>query len=627
MIVILIICYALLYLNLAGVNSRSRCEALIETHCWFYAAIAISTQILSFLNLLHDSAVRNLWVSFICVLLLALFIRRGHWAPPPKYRKEDNGSEKYLILGSIGFLALLTFLSGLLYPPNNWDSLTYHMARVMHWIANRNIQFYDTAITRQNYEMPLAEYAILHLQLLAGSDRYAFLVQWTSYLLLIIFGIQLTRQLGGMKFAQRVTAITIATLPMAVAQSSTTQNDLLVSTFILAFAFFLLRFRQHFNLHSLVLAGVAMGLALLTKGTAFIYCAAIGTCLALPFLAGRKVVRNSLFPRFAGLIFIVIIGILFILPQLIQTHYFYGASIRNEYAQYFNSSLSLMNCCSNLIRNAAVHLGICKPLNHMIHHALEFLLRNQINSRSTTWAGTYFYIPDSIDENSAGNPLQTILSVASGFAIVLSWRKWRSSGMISYAIAVLTAAILFCLMLKWQPWGSRLHAPLFAYAAPMTALVLERASRKKWIAYSLCFTLFCYAIPFALNSSSRSLISFKWLNQPRLELYFRSAKEYEFFNRVVRFCNCSSDNVIGLRLAGNDPEYAFYALAAQRFVSLQFHSITLADQRTSPDQMPKTIIAAHDKAYPLPAQYQKTYSAGELAVYTRKPSEVNHEAY
>ena len=40
------------------------------------------------------------------------------------------------------FIALIIFVTGCLYPPNTWDSLTYHLPRIEHWIQNKNLGFY-----------------------------------------------------------------------------------------------------------------------------------------------------------------------------------------------------------------------------------------------------------------------------------------------------------------------------------------------------------------------------------------------------------------------------------------------------------------------------------------------------
>ncbi|HSO12589.1 MAG TPA: hypothetical protein VLT51_09455, partial [Anaerolineales bacterium] len=49
-----------------------------------------------------------------------------------------------LILGVTAFVAA----------PNTWDSMTYHLSRVMHWEQNQSLAFYPTSISRQLYLGP-----------------------------------------------------------------------------------------------------------------------------------------------------------------------------------------------------------------------------------------------------------------------------------------------------------------------------------------------------------------------------------------------------------------------------------------------------------------------------------------
>src|SRR5688572_10806102 len=63
-------------------------------------------------------------------------------------------------------------------PPNTWDSMTYHLTRVMHWKVNASVAFYPTHIPRELYQHPFAEILILHTVLLSGGDRLANLPQF-----------------------------------------------------------------------------------------------------------------------------------------------------------------------------------------------------------------------------------------------------------------------------------------------------------------------------------------------------------------------------------------------------------------------------------------------------------------
>ena len=86
----------------------------------------------------------------------------------------------FLIIFIIILLPLL--ILALLIPPNNWDSMSYHMTRVEEWRQNLNVYPFPTSNIRQVNYPPLAEYIILNLQVLSQSDYFANLVQYFSLL-------------------------------------------------------------------------------------------------------------------------------------------------------------------------------------------------------------------------------------------------------------------------------------------------------------------------------------------------------------------------------------------------------------------------------------------------------------
>lgn len=73
----------------------------------------------------------------------------------------------------------------ILLAPNTYDSMSYHMTRVVHWMQNNSVSYYLTGIDRQNIFPPGAEYLILFFQIIMGTDYLAGLVQLFSFLLLV----------------------------------------------------------------------------------------------------------------------------------------------------------------------------------------------------------------------------------------------------------------------------------------------------------------------------------------------------------------------------------------------------------------------------------------------------------
>src|SRR4029453_2950809 len=88
----------------------------------------------------------------------------------------------WVCLAGCTVAAAVTAFIALAAAPNTWDSMTYHLTRVMHWEQERSLHFYATNIQRQLHLTPGAEYVILHLHLLSGGDRLANLPQWFASL-------------------------------------------------------------------------------------------------------------------------------------------------------------------------------------------------------------------------------------------------------------------------------------------------------------------------------------------------------------------------------------------------------------------------------------------------------------
>ena len=74
-------------------------------------------------------------------------------------------------------------------------------------------------------------------------------------------------------------------------------------------------------------------------------------------------------------------------------------------------------------------------------------------------------------EDRAAHPLHVALLAGAGPAA--RWGGARS--LVSYLIAVGCGFVLFCALLRWQPWHARLHLPWLVLGAPAVGVVLGAA--------------------------------------------------------------------------------------------------------------------------------------------------------
>lgn len=170
-------------------------------------------------------------------------------------------------------LGLLAAVSAIEYLPNNWDSMTYHLARVAYWLQNRSVEPYPTNIPRQVAHPPGAEYLLLALQVMAHSDRLANLLQLAAWATMVFAAPPLVRSFGAPQRVAAWAGVLVGTLPLALLQASSAQNDIVATLMAVAIAVACLPFlhsRRHWRWPDLLLLAAAGAGGLLVKPTALL---------------------------------------------------------------------------------------------------------------------------------------------------------------------------------------------------------------------------------------------------------------------------------------------------------------------------------------------------------------------
>ncbi len=176
----------------------------------------------------------------------------------------------WAFISCLGLLVLGLSIIAVRGAVSNFDSLTYHMPRVAHWTQNGTLNFYATGYEPQLTFPIFAEEAILHLRLLVGNDGLSGLVQWASMIGVLLCVSTLAGELGAGRTGTLLALGFIASVPMGVMQASTTQNDYVVSLWLACIgALVLVSSRRSLTRTELSCLGMALGLALLTKPTAY----------------------------------------------------------------------------------------------------------------------------------------------------------------------------------------------------------------------------------------------------------------------------------------------------------------------------------------------------------------------
>lgn len=481
----------------------------------------------------------------------------------------------------IAAILLITGVIAVAAPPNNFDSMTYHMARVANWMQNRSVAPYPTQIVRQLELGPWAEFAILQLQLLSGgSDRWANLVQWLAFAGSAASVSLILRELRFNIETQMLGAILLLTAPMLILQSTSTQNDLVCGFWVAAFVFFGMRGGNRW-----IYAALCLALALNTKATAIL----VAAPFALAFIisnaksigwrpAGRNVLLAAaiLLTANAGFVFrnVAVFGHPMGDPAL-------SRSVNME-------AHDPAHVASNVLRNAALHwgtpIGRVNLATEQGINRLHEMLRLDVSDPRTTW-GQFHVIPMNSHEDLAGNFLLGWLTIA---AFIIAFVKHRDAPEEwSYAWKLGIGFVLFCAALKWQPWHSRLHVPYFILGSVLVAAslsLLSWPSKRIRLAMTL---LFLAALPWLLFNRTRPLLAIhlrsldsevpagtwrsvakQWLplesvlTSPRDDQMFANYPSLEReYKKAVAGALANGCGKIGMSLASNSWEYPVHSLA------------------------------------------------------------------
>lgn len=563
-----------------------RNSLLLSALIWAVLLVAI-TELLSLFRLLSFPWVVSVWV-VVCLsfaMTYSAILRNKKTDQQSKVSIFiSNGSLGELIQSEIasskikiwilGILLILIFvgLVALIAPPNTNDSMGYHMPRVMHWIQNRSVAHFPTNYTAQLFLSPWSAFAILHLQVLSGSDRYANLVQWFSMVGGVIGVSLIAQQLGANLYGQAFAAVFCATIPMGILQSSSTQNDYVVAFWMVCLAYYALcaihdRTGKAFYWQ----VGISLGLATFSKPTAYLY--------AFPFLLwlllekGTRLRWKLFKPACQVTIPFFVINALHWARNLEVFSHPLGKS--PDYIIYTNRAFSIPIFLSDIIRNLALHLSTPSPsVNHLLIQAVSFihsLLGVDMNDPRTS--SSHFQLNSLINhEDLASNTIHFLLIVVTIACFSFYWRKKIFHRiLLNYLLCLILGFLLFCFLLAWTPFHTRLHLSLFVLFSAFIGCVLSKVWSLRLVNV-LAVVLLITALPWVFLNESRPLIANSnfmktgaienIFNTSRTDLYFLGRKDMEVpITSAVEFIKSSHCSNIGITFDKLDIyEYPIWAL-------------------------------------------------------------------
>ena len=367
------------------------------------------------------------------------------------------------ILYFIFFLIILPLLLlAIFIPPNNWDSMAYHLPRMEHWIQNKNIYPYPTNIVRQVLTSPLSEYMIANFQILASTDAFSNLIQFASFILILCSGTLIFSLLKISLKGQLFLLLALLSIPMMLFQATTTQTDLLASFFFLSFILFgllVIKSDDNFTTNFIFLA-LSLTLGILTKYHIAIFAAPIVIYLLFDLL--KKKNNNNII--FAILISILTIAIILV-PLFLRNIYFFGSitgkDLFDENATIVNSTISIQNMLSNNFKHIVDFISL--PINgynnllFSLNHTLHNVIGISENTPGNNWAGAPFTVNNHLNEDTAGSIIHAALILLSLFLIFKLKHKTKLLLLFAYCFIAFS---LYGLLFRYTPFDIRLLLPV-----------------------------------------------------------------------------------------------------------------------------------------------------------------------
>jgi len=584
LVLLLPICFALAFFflrhNKEGLRESDGRIAFLYTAAFFGFLVVVLTEILSLFRQITFLGLLIVW-GFIFIASVILWVRYVKVDPVGILKKHfkffmSASYQQNILILSLILIFLLLGLTVFVSPPNNWDSLTYHMGRVSHWIQNQSVAHYPTTILRQLSHTPFSEFAILHLQVLSGGDHFANFVQLFALIGCCIAASLVARQFGLGSMGQTISAVIVATIPMGILQATSTQNDCVAGFWLISFIYFMYKWFREQSLRDLIAGGVCLGLGFLTKNTVYVY--------AVPFILifAIRCIKKYRFESIKYFSIVVLCVLCLNLPHFLRNYAVFGnfVSSSKDAASVKMSVFEFGLFVSNVIRNAALHLGtpfdaINAFVEQCVYRAHDFFGIDGADLRSTL-EGRMFYFPGHpFHEDHAGNLLHLLFA---GVTIVVLFVKRKAllvlrnegeggidnTSLVQYLSCVFAGFVLFCLMVKWQPYHSRLHLPLFILMAPVISTVIVRIFKKR-VAFAIGIVFLVASLPWVLGNQSRPIIAKKNIfNVPRINQYFKNNPgfQHSYVGAIKNTClqGCSD---IGLQISGDTWEYPLWIIMAQ----------------------------------------------------------------
>jgi hypothetical protein len=282
--------YLTLYLVFIGfvfrvasrVCRKSLIDIILTAHILFCASVIGTGFVLSAIDRTDDRRFWALGVFIPVIFFYTVFKKIFHQEEVERFTVfELIGSRIQLVWNWFGNLSLILkyIFGGLLVtfgivevtnlllisftPPNEWDSMTGHLNRLLYYLQHGTMaHFGGTNWNMDTYPKSVCTLQIYHYLMSGKVENFFKAIHHASYLILGLATFGTVRNITNNFTASVFCGLVMWLLPDVLMQSITTETDVVLAAYLSCLIYFLFSFSTTKLIRYLYLAGIAFGIAL-----------------------------------------------------------------------------------------------------------------------------------------------------------------------------------------------------------------------------------------------------------------------------------------------------------------------------------------------------------------------------
>jgi hypothetical protein len=387
-----------------------------------------------------------------------------------------------IIVVGIGYLLIAILIY--VVPPNNVDSVSTHMSRVIYWLHHGDYFPWDTIKKWQLIYPVNAQLLSFWSILFTKTDHFVGYGQFFAAIFSALAITGITKLNGRPNKHSVFSAIIFLTLPAVALQASTTQNDLFITAlFIISIYFFFYGITEK-RLTAFTVSGISIGLAVGTKQTMFFLLVPYVILYLMAWLLFKKVTFRQLFHLgWVSILTFLLIGSQIFISNIVNFGHPLGSpeTVQSQSGSLLSSDQAVEIISLNSARftyQMADLSGLPDPLwgygiklKALISKPIFGFLHMDVESGKGTYPGHHFSLLSrtQLQEDFAWyGPLGFLILVPLVFyALMMGIKKKNIYYLAGGIFFFLFQFLIIFFRPGWDPYQGRYFMPIVALLTPI----------------------------------------------------------------------------------------------------------------------------------------------------------------